>query len=74
MQIEVFIHDAREEFNQINLLKPESCYIFNNTVTSLLIRPELVQKLSKKEIPCNPDEFYSYTRVSSGENDEILRI
>ena len=40
----------------------------NNTVTSVYIRPEVVEKLSTKNGPCSHHENYSYTRVSGGES------
>ena len=62
--MEVFVHDQGEEFINFGFLKPEQFVIVSNTITKLLIRPEIIQKQSRMENPCTMDESYSYTRVS----------
>ena len=64
-QIEVFVHDQREQFSSLDFFKPEHVVILNNTVTSIFIRPEIIQKQNRKEDPCRADEGHSYSRVSS---------
>ena len=48
----------------MNIFEPEHVTIIENSVTSLWIRPEFIEKLSKTREPCILDERYSYTRVS----------
>ncbi|CAG0899127.1 unnamed protein product [Darwinula stevensoni] len=71
MQMEVFVHDQREQFTTLGFFEPEQIVLLNDTLTSLWIRPEIVQKQSKKEDPCILDEDYSYTR---GELREVERL
>ncbi|CAG0893320.1 unnamed protein product [Darwinula stevensoni] len=61
-QMEVFVHDRREDFTNLGLLKPEQFVVVRNTITKLLIRPEIIQKQSRMENPCTMDESYSQTR------------
>ena len=70
VQMEVLIHDQGEKFTNLNLFDPERVVVRNNTVISLFIRPEVLQKQDKKKDPCTLDEGYSYTRVSSDQNEK----
>ncbi|CAG0886449.1 unnamed protein product [Darwinula stevensoni] len=60
--IEVYVHDAREEFTNFHFFDSEQVILFNDSVTRLFIRPEGIQKRSKRTDPCIDDEAYSYTR------------
>ena len=60
----VFVHDQKEKFTTLKSFTAEKLSLLNDTVTSIFIRPEMIQKLSKHEDPCIIDEGYSYTRVS----------
>ena len=64
----MFVHDQREQHTNLDQFRPENFVLLNNTVTSVSIRPEVVEKLSTKKEPCNVDENYSYARVGGGKN------
>ncbi|CAG0899572.1 unnamed protein product [Darwinula stevensoni] len=61
-KIEVYVHDAREAFTNFHFFDPEQVILFNGSLTRLFIRPEVIQKRSKRTDPCIDDEDYSYTR------------
>ncbi|CAG0885161.1 unnamed protein product [Darwinula stevensoni] len=62
-QFEVFIHDQREKYTFLDIFRPEKVVLLNNAIANIFIRPEMIQKQSKKENPCSVDEGYSYYRV-----------
>ncbi|CAG0898104.1 unnamed protein product [Darwinula stevensoni] len=62
MQIDVYIHDNSEEFTNVFGLAPEKITIFNGTNTRLMVRPQVVQRLSKRTAPCVGDYGYSHSR------------
>ncbi|CAG0900262.1 unnamed protein product [Darwinula stevensoni] len=62
-QFEVFIHDQREKYTFLDIFRPEKVVLLNNAIANIFIRPEMIQKQSKKENPCSVDEGYSYCRV-----------
>ena len=70
MQVEVYIHDPAEEFTNVLGMQPERMTIMNSTTTRLLVRPQVVQRLSKKDAPCIQDDGYSYARV--GKNSILI--
>ncbi|CAG0893853.1 unnamed protein product [Darwinula stevensoni] len=61
-KVEVFVHDQREKFARLYLFEPENIVLRNNTVTTLLIRPEFIEKQNRWQDPCTLDEGYSYSR------------
>ena len=65
MQAEVFVHDRREHFSNLGFLNAEMLVLFPNTKANFFVRPEVIQKLNRKENSCIMDDDYSYTRVST---------
>ena len=62
--MEVYIHDQREKFTILFPFGSIAIALFNNTITRLFIRPEVIQRQNKPEEPCTLVEDYSYMRVS----------
>ena len=74
LQVEVFVHDQREKFAKLYLFEPENIVLRSNSVTTLLIRPEFIEKQNKKQDPCTLDEGHSYSRVSWGQIKRMKEI
>ncbi|CAG0900377.1 unnamed protein product [Darwinula stevensoni] len=63
IKIEVYVHDEREAFTYFHFFEPEQVILFDNSLTRLFIRPEVIQKRNKRTDPCIDDDDYSYTRA-----------
>ncbi|CAG0897672.1 unnamed protein product [Darwinula stevensoni] len=67
VQMEIYVHDATEEYNRIESTEYEM-FLLRECSLRVLIRPEVTQRLSRWNDPCTMEEGYSYTRLSIPEN------
>ncbi|CAG0894538.1 unnamed protein product [Darwinula stevensoni] len=51
MEMEVFVHDQREQYSSFHQFRSENFILLNDTVTSVSFRPEVVEKQSTKKEP-----------------------